>query len=275
MILLDKPFTVGQFISVGSTTATVEKIGVRSTHLRSLRGEIVVMNNSALTNSTVLNFADMVTRRMIYSLGVTYSTSVDQMKAIPGWVEQIIEATPNASFSRCHFTEFGDSSQTSRSSITSTPATTPQPWMHSSGEPGNHGMFCPGGVDFAFPSRTLYWRATPSLASGPEARRTNPVQPHTTQHQQSSESSGNHRNRPLGPNPGLTATQLHPVRLAAVLAKHGGRTTPLILNPKRPGSSTRHRNCHNGEKKGPWLRPLPFQGGVHPPLTPPRRIQEL
>ena len=38
----------------------------------------------------------MVTRRMIYSLGVTYSTSVDQMKAIPGWVEQIIEATQPA-----------------------------------------------------------------------------------------------------------------------------------------------------------------------------------
>ena len=92
MILLDKPFTVGQFISVGSTSATVEKIGVRSTHLRSLRGEVVVMNNSALTNSTVLNFADMHTRRMIYSLGVTYSTSVDQMKAIPAWVEQIIDA---------------------------------------------------------------------------------------------------------------------------------------------------------------------------------------
>jgi len=105
MILLDKPFTVGQFINVGSIYATVEKIGVRSTHLRSLRGEVVVMNNSALTSTTVLNFADMHTRRMIYSLGVTYSTSVDQMKAIPGWVEQIITATPNASFDRCHFTE--------------------------------------------------------------------------------------------------------------------------------------------------------------------------
>ena len=45
MILLDKPFTVGQFISVGSTSATVERIGVRSTHLRSLRGEQVVMSN--------------------------------------------------------------------------------------------------------------------------------------------------------------------------------------------------------------------------------------
>ena len=157
MILLDKPFTVGQFISVGSTSATVEKIGVRSTHLRSLRGEVVVMNNSALTNSTVLNFADMHTRRMIYSLGVTYSTSVDQMKAIPAWVEQIIDAVPNASFNRCHFTEFGDSSLNlelvyyidTRDYTTALNA-------QQSVNLGIMERFAREGIDFAFPSRTLY-----------------------------------------------------------------------------------------------------------------------
>ena len=90
MILLDKPFTVGQFITVGSTSATVERIGVRSTHLRSLRGEQVVMSNSSLTGSTILNFAEMAQRRMIYSIGVTYSTSVEQMKAIPTMVQAVI-----------------------------------------------------------------------------------------------------------------------------------------------------------------------------------------
>ena len=157
MILLDKPFTVGQFISVGSTSATVEKIGVRSTHLRSLRGEVVVMNNSALTNSTVLNFADMHTRRMIYSLGVTYSTSVDQMKAIPGWVEQIIDAVPNASFNRCHFTEFGDSSLNLElvyyiDTRDYTTALNAQQAVNL----GIMERFAREGVDFAFPSRTLY-----------------------------------------------------------------------------------------------------------------------
>ena len=157
MILLDKPFTVGQFISVGSTSATVEKIGVRSTHLRSLRGEVVVMNNSALTNSTVLNFADMHTRRMIYSLGVTYSTSVDQMKAIPTWVEQIIDAVPNASFNRCHFTEFGDSSLNLElvyyiDTRDYTTALNAQQAVNL----GIMERFAREGVDFAFPSRTLY-----------------------------------------------------------------------------------------------------------------------
>ena len=110
MILLDKPFTVGQFISVGSTSATVERIGVRSTHLRSLRGEQVVMSNSTLTSSTIFNFAAMAQRRMIYSIGVTYDTSVEQMKAIPTMIQAIIDSKDHSTFNRCHFTEFADSS---------------------------------------------------------------------------------------------------------------------------------------------------------------------
>ncbi|CAI8162850.1 MAG: Low conductance mechanosensitive channel YnaI [Synechococcus sp. CC9902] len=157
MILLDKPFTVGQFINVGSTSATVEKIGVRSTHLRSLRGEAVVMNNSALTHATLLNFADMESRRMIYSLGVTYSTTVEQMKAIPAWVEQIIDAIPNASFSRCHFTEFGDSSLNLElvyyiDTRDYTTALNAQQAVNL----GIMECFAREGIEFAFPSRTLY-----------------------------------------------------------------------------------------------------------------------
>jgi len=157
MILLDKPFTVGQFINVGSTFATVEKIGVRSTHLRSLRGEAVVMNNSALTHTTLLNFHDMESRRMIYSLGVTYSTSVEQMKAIPSWVEQIIEVIPNTSFDRCHFTEFGDSSLNLElvyyiDTRDYTTALTAQQAVNL----GIMECFAREGIEFALPSRTLY-----------------------------------------------------------------------------------------------------------------------
>ena len=157
MILLDKPFTVGQFINVGSTFATVEKIGVRSTHLRSLRGEAVVMNNSALTHTTLLNFHDMERRRMIYSLGVTYSTSVEQMKAIPSWVEQIIEVIPNTSFDRCHFTEFGDSSLNLE--LVYYIDTRDYTTAMNAQQAVNLGImecFAREGIEFAFPSRTLY-----------------------------------------------------------------------------------------------------------------------
>ena len=83
MILLDKPFRVGQFINIGQTWATVEKIGVRSTRLRNVRGELVVMNNSSLTNGVISNFADMPTRRLLYRIGVTYDTSRALMEKVP------------------------------------------------------------------------------------------------------------------------------------------------------------------------------------------------
>ena len=157
MILLDKPFTVGQFINAGSTWATVERIGVRSTHLRSLRGEIVVMNNSALTNTTILNFADMSSRRMIYSLGVTYDTTVDQMKAIPSMIEEVINGVDNTNFSRCHFTEFGDSSLNFElvyyiDTRDYTTALNAQQAINL----GIMEAFAQQGIEFAFPSQTLY-----------------------------------------------------------------------------------------------------------------------
>ena len=157
MILLDKPFTVGQFINAGSTWATVERIGVRSTHLRSLRGEIVVMNNSTLTNTTILNFADMSTRRMIYSLGVTYDTTVDQMEAIPSMIEKVIDSTDNTNFSRCHFTEFGDSSLNFElvyyiDTRDYTTALNAQQAINL----GIMKAFAQEGIEFAFPSQTLY-----------------------------------------------------------------------------------------------------------------------
>ncbi|MGC6481999.1 MAG: mechanosensitive ion channel family protein [Synechococcus sp.] len=110
MILIDKPFSVGQFINVGDIWATVEKVGVRSSRLRSLRGETIVMNNSLLTTSTISNFAEMKERRMIYRLGVTYQTSHDTLARIPALIQQVIDAATHARFERCHFVEFGASS---------------------------------------------------------------------------------------------------------------------------------------------------------------------
>ena len=157
MILLDKPFKVGQFISVDSTSAIVERIGVRSTHLRSLRGEQVVMNNSALTGSTILNFAEMAQRRMIYSIGVTYDTTVDQMKAIPSMVQTIIDSQDHSTFNRCHFTDFADSSLNFElvyhiDTRDFTVALNEQQAINL----GIMEAFAREGIDFAFPSQTLY-----------------------------------------------------------------------------------------------------------------------
>ena len=107
-ILLDKPFQKGEFIKSEGVLGMVERVGVRSSRIRSINGEIIVMSNSALTNGIISNYAQMKKRRLVHKLGVVYETSPKLMKMIPKIIEKIIEGTRDASFDRCHFTDFGD-----------------------------------------------------------------------------------------------------------------------------------------------------------------------
>ena len=109
-ILLDKPFQNGQFIHIEGIWAKVESVGVRSTRLRSINGEAIVMSNSRLTNGVISNYAEMKKRRLVHKLGVVYETSYEQAKNIPEIIKNIVEQTENAIFDRCHFIQFADSS---------------------------------------------------------------------------------------------------------------------------------------------------------------------
>ena len=109
-ILLDKPFQTGQFINVGEVWGTVERVGVRSTRLRSVNGEAIVMSNSALTSSVVANYGEMQERRLIYRLGVTYDTSHALLERIPDLLKAIVEQGGDARFDRAHFVAFNSSS---------------------------------------------------------------------------------------------------------------------------------------------------------------------
>ena len=107
-ILLDKPFQKGEFIKSGGVLGMVERVGVRSSRIRSINGEVIVMSNSALTNGIISNYAQMKKRRLVHKLGVVYETSPSAMKMIPKIIKKIVEETTDASFDRCHFTDFGD-----------------------------------------------------------------------------------------------------------------------------------------------------------------------
>ncbi len=107
-ILLDKPFQNGQFINVEGIWASVERVGVRSTRLRSINGEVIVVSNSSLTNGVISNYAEMDYRRLVHKIGVIYDTSVQKIEKVPGLIKEIIEETEDAIFDRCHFTDFSD-----------------------------------------------------------------------------------------------------------------------------------------------------------------------
>lgn len=107
-ILFDRPFEPGDFIIIGDYMGTVEHIGVKTTRIRSLSGEQLVFSNSDLTDSRVRNYKRMARRRVVFKIGVTYQTSQEKVKKIPGIVKDIIDSIDLATLDRVHFSAFGD-----------------------------------------------------------------------------------------------------------------------------------------------------------------------
>lgn len=109
-ILFDKPFKVGDFVVVGDLAGTVEKIGLKTTRVRSLSGEQLVISNGDLLSSRIRNYKRMNERRIVFEFGVTYQTSSENLKKIPQMLKQIIESIQNTRFDRAHFFRFSPSS---------------------------------------------------------------------------------------------------------------------------------------------------------------------
>ncbi len=107
-IIIDKPFVIGDFIIVGEQMGTVEKIGLKTTRIRSLTGEQIIFSNSDLLSSRVRNYKRMYERRIAFSIGVTYQTSPEMLEGIPSLIEGIVSGQPDVRFDRCHFKSLGD-----------------------------------------------------------------------------------------------------------------------------------------------------------------------
>jgi small-conductance mechanosensitive channel len=109
-IVMDKPFEVGDFIVVDpSNQGAVEKIGIKTTRVRSLTGEEIVFSNQDLLDARLHNFKRMRERRIVFGFGVLYQTPVEVLEQIPGRIQSIFEAEEMARFDRAHLKEFGDS----------------------------------------------------------------------------------------------------------------------------------------------------------------------
>ncbi len=107
-IYLDKPFIVGDIIKVGDYIGEVDKIGIKTTRVRSLIGEEVVFSNSDLLSSRIQNFKKLEKRRVVFSLDLVYETSPEVLKTLPDLVGQIIKES-GTEFGRAHFKAFKDS----------------------------------------------------------------------------------------------------------------------------------------------------------------------
>ncbi len=109
-IALDKPFVVGDFIIVGSELGTIEHIGLKTTRVRSLGGEQIIISNADLLSSRIRNYKRMERRRIVFGFGVVYQTEPAKLRAIPQIVAEIIEGVDLADLDRAHFQKFGAAS---------------------------------------------------------------------------------------------------------------------------------------------------------------------
>jgi small-conductance mechanosensitive channel len=111
-IALDKPFEVGDFVNLdGGFMGTVEEVGIKSTRLRALSGEQIVVPNSEIVKARIRNMGRLRERRAVFAFGVTYDTTPEQLEEIPRLVRAAIEelGEGRTRFDRAHFTTFGDS----------------------------------------------------------------------------------------------------------------------------------------------------------------------
>lgn len=110
VIFFDRPFEVGDYITVDDKKGTVEYIGLKTTRLKSITGEQLVFSNSDLTNSRIHNFKRMERRRIVFTFGVIYQTTSQQLEKIPTILKGIIETKEGVAFDRAHFQKFSASS---------------------------------------------------------------------------------------------------------------------------------------------------------------------
>jgi small-conductance mechanosensitive channel len=108
VIFFDRPFEVGDFIVVDDKKGTVENIGIKTTRLRSISGEQLIIANSNLTSSRIHNFKRLESRRVIFKLGVVYGQPLEKLKMITGVIKKIVEQFELVNFDRVHFASYGD-----------------------------------------------------------------------------------------------------------------------------------------------------------------------
>jgi small-conductance mechanosensitive channel len=166
-IVMDRPFVLGDAISVDAFVGTVEHIGLKTTRLRSLSGEQLVMSNNDLLQSRIRNLKRMTERRVVLTVGVTYETPAEQVAAIPGMLRQLIESQEQVRFDRAHFQKYGDFALVYEAVYF---VTSPEYSLYMDIQQAINlrlmERFAAEGIEFAYPTQTVYLERAKARAAG-------------------------------------------------------------------------------------------------------------
>lgn len=109
-IFFDRPFEVDDYIQIGEHEGTVERIGLKTTRVRSPRGEEIIFSNRLLTDSIIQNLGRLEKRRVKVMLGVEYETPNSKLESIPAGIQEVVKSVQQVEFERVYFKEFASSS---------------------------------------------------------------------------------------------------------------------------------------------------------------------
>ena len=107
-IYFDRPFEIGDFVIFEEEMGTIEKIGIKSTRVRTLQGQELVVSNRELTSKQIHNYRKMQERRIVFTFGITYETDYKKLKKVNKIVNKIFNNIKGARLDRVHFHEYGD-----------------------------------------------------------------------------------------------------------------------------------------------------------------------
>jgi small-conductance mechanosensitive channel len=107
-LYFEKPFSVGDFIVVGKHSGTVKEIGIKTTRLKSIGGEEIIIPNSELTSARIENFKKMERRRVAKKIRISYETSSDVLERIPGWIEEIAGGIDRVKLHRAYLRDLAE-----------------------------------------------------------------------------------------------------------------------------------------------------------------------
>jgi small-conductance mechanosensitive channel len=106
-LYFDRPFDIGDTITVDTVTGTVEKVGIRSTRVMLVTGEQMVFANGDLAKTRIRNFARMKERRVVLAFGIEYNLPAQKVERARELCEQVVRQREGVRFDRAHFKGFG------------------------------------------------------------------------------------------------------------------------------------------------------------------------
>ena len=158
-IALDKPFVIGDTLRVDTFEGAVEQIGIKSTRLRSVTGEQIIIANADLLKSRVRNLGRASERRALFTLSLAYDTPLQTLELVPKLVAEAVASYEGTRFVHCMLRELGESALLYEVCffVENTPACNPTAAVDQVNRQILH-SFAGAGIAFAYPTRTLWLR---------------------------------------------------------------------------------------------------------------------